>query len=69
MTDTTLLGPWVRRFLLEHLAGERNLARNTQLSYRDAFRLLLPFAARRLNTAVDRPSALGGIDPLPLALW
>ena len=30
MRDTTLLGPWVRRFLLEHLIGERNLARNTQ---------------------------------------
>ena len=58
MTDPTLLGPWVRRFLLEHLAGERNLARNTRLSYRDAFRLLLPFAARRLNTAVDRLSVV-----------
>lgn len=54
MTDATVLGPWIRRFLLEHLAGERNLARNTRLSYRDAFRLLLPFAARRLKKAVDR---------------
>jgi integrase/recombinase XerD len=35
MTDTARLGPWVRRFLLEHLVGERNLARNTQHSYRD----------------------------------
>ena len=35
MTDIALLGPWVRRFLLEHLVGERNLARNTQRSYRD----------------------------------
>lgn len=26
MTGTTLLGPWVKRFLIEHLAGERNLA-------------------------------------------
>ena len=25
MTNTALLGPWVRRFLLEHLVGERNL--------------------------------------------
>jgi integrase/recombinase XerD len=32
MKDLTLLGPWVRRFLLEHLVGERNLARNTQHS-------------------------------------
>ena len=56
MTDTTLLGAWVRRFLLEHLAAERNLARNTRLSYRDAFSLLLPFAAGLLNKAVDRLS-------------
>ena len=35
MTDPALLGPWLRRFLLEHLVGERNLARNTQQSYRD----------------------------------
>ena len=39
MTDVLLLGPWIRRFLLEHLVGERNLARNTQLSYRDALSL------------------------------
>ncbi|MEE8285173.1 MAG: tyrosine-type recombinase/integrase [Gammaproteobacteria bacterium] len=54
MTDTTLLGPWVRRFLLEHLAGERNLARNTQLSYRDTLRLLLPFVADQCRQPVDR---------------
>ena len=28
MRDTTLLGPWVRRFLLEHLIGERNPTAN-----------------------------------------
>ncbi len=27
MNDETLLGRWIRRFLLEHLVGERNLAR------------------------------------------
>ena len=26
MNDTALLGPWVRRFLLEHLIVERNLS-------------------------------------------
>ena len=35
MRDHSLLGPWVRRFLLEYLVAERNLARNTQVSYRD----------------------------------
>lgn len=54
MTDDARLGPWVRRFLLEHLAGERNLARNTQRSYRDTLRLLLPFAARQARKSVDR---------------
>src|SRR5713226_4129065 len=54
MTDLSLLGPWVRRFLLEHLVGERNLARNTQQSYRDTLRLLLPFTARLAHKAIDR---------------
>ena len=54
MTDHALLGPWVRRFLLEYLTGERNLARNTQRSYRDTLRLLLPFVARQAGRAIDR---------------
>jgi site-specific recombinase XerD len=54
MSDVTLLGPWVRRFLLEHLVAERNLARNTQHSYRDALTLLIPFVADRLHQSVDR---------------
>ena len=41
MTDPCSLGPWLRRFLEEHLVSERNLARNTQLSYRDTLALLL----------------------------
>ncbi len=54
MNDETLLGPWVRRFLLEHLVAERNLARNTQRSYRDSLALLIPFAADQTHRAVDR---------------
>jgi site-specific recombinase XerD len=54
MRDTASLGPWIRRFLLEHLVADRNLARNTQQSYRDTLRLLLPFLARRARRAVDR---------------
>ena len=53
MRDHTLLGPWVRRFLLEHLLTERNLSLNTQHSYRDTFRLLLPFVASRVGRSVD----------------
>ena len=54
MRDQALLGPWVRRFLLEHLVTERNLSVNTQHSYRDTFRLLLPFAASKASMSVDR---------------
>lgn len=54
MTDHSLLGPRVRRFLLEHLVAERNLARNTQHSYRDTLCLLLPFASARCQKLVDR---------------
>ena len=56
MTDHSLRGPWVRRFLLEHLVAERNLARNTQVSYRDTLALLLPFASHRAGVAIDRMS-------------
>jgi integrase/recombinase XerD len=54
MRKTTLLGPWVRRFLLEHLVVDRNLARNTQISYRDTLVLLLPFLSRSRKASVDR---------------
>jgi integrase/recombinase XerD len=54
MPDKSLLGPWIRRFLMEHLVGERNLARNTQVSYRDTLALLIPFAAGRIGKPVDR---------------
>ena len=54
MRETTLLGPWIRRFLLEHLVSERNLAPNTRRSYRDAMCLLIPFVSARLHKSVDR---------------
>jgi site-specific recombinase XerD len=52
--DKSLLGPWIRRFLLEHLVAERNLSRNTQASYRDTLTLLLPFASKQGGYAIDR---------------
>jgi len=54
MSDTTLLGYWVRRFLLEHLTGERNLSPNTQKSYRDMLMQLLPFTADKCGKPLDR---------------
>lgn len=49
-----LLSIWVRRFLLEHLVNERNLAPNTQKSYRDTLQQLLPFAARQARRRIDQ---------------
>src|SRR5712664_3354494 len=57
MSNATLLGSWVRRFLLEHLVGERNLSRNTQRSYRDTLALLMPFISRKVCKPVDQISA------------
>jgi integrase/recombinase XerD len=54
MTEKTLLGPWIRRFLLEHAVEERNFSRNTQLSYRDTLTLLLPFISTARKMSVDR---------------
>lgn len=54
MRDHNLLGPWVRRFLLEYLVAERNLARNTQVSYRDTLILLLPFVSGQAAVPIDR---------------
>lgn len=56
MNNKNLIGQWVRRFLLEHLIGDRNLTRNTQASYRDTLALMLPFVSRNLSIPVDRLS-------------
>jgi site-specific recombinase XerD len=56
MSDAALLGTWVRRFLLDYLVSECNLARNTQRSYRDTLSLLLPFAALQIRKEVDQIS-------------
>lgn len=53
MADKSRLGPWVRRFLLEHLIKERNLSRGTQQSYRDTLTLLIPFVARKVRKSID----------------
>lgn len=54
MSDKSLLGPWVRRCLLEYAVSERNLAHNTQRSYRDTLSLLIPFVANRAGNPVER---------------
>ena len=54
MRDRTVIGPWIRRFLLEHLVSDRNLTRNTQASYRDTLLLLLPFVSQAQKKPTDR---------------
>ncbi|MBU1674133.1 site-specific integrase [Patescibacteria group bacterium] len=54
MSDHHLIGPFVRRFLLEELVADRNLTPNTQKSYRDAIRLLFAFIAERHSTDPTR---------------
>jgi len=53
-SPSLLIGSWVKRFLLEHLVAERNLAHNTQKSYRDTLVLLLPFASAQKRKACTR---------------
>jgi site-specific recombinase XerD len=53
MKDNRALAPWIKRFLLEYLPGDRNFARNTQQSYRDALRLLVVFASANLHRKPD----------------
>ncbi len=48
------LGAWIKRFLMEYLPTERNLAVNTRKSYRDCLTLLLPFVARLCGKSVER---------------
>src|SRR5207237_3470210 len=50
MANSHLIGPLVRRFLLEEVGVDRNLSINTQRSYRDALRLLFHFLAERYAT-------------------
>ena len=50
MAHPHVIGPLVRRFLLEEVGVDRNLSINTQRSYRDALRLLFHFLAERYAT-------------------
>jgi site-specific recombinase XerD len=45
MLEKHLMGPLIRRFLLEEVLASKNLTLNTQHSYRDTIRLLLRFFA------------------------
>lgn len=52
--ETEYLGYWLRTFLAEHLIATRNLSRNTQMSYRDTFRMLVSFVSTLLSVGIDK---------------
>lgn len=54
MPQQHLIGPFIRRFLVEELARDRNCSPNTVKSYRDAIRLLLRFLAEQHATEPTR---------------
>lgn len=54
MNNNQYISLWIKRFLLEYIISIRNLSRNTQQSYRDTFRLLLPFAAKKNKKTIDQ---------------
>ena len=54
MNNHTLLAPWIKRFLQEYLISVKNLASNTQRSYRDTLCLLLPFIAGQAKISIDQ---------------
>jgi integrase/recombinase XerD len=54
MRNRAMFGPWIRRFLLEHLVRDRNLTSNTQASYRDTLLLLVPFVSQARKIPIDR---------------
>lgn len=53
---SSLLGSWIKRFLMEYLISIKNLSLNTQHSYRDTFCLLIPFLAHQTKKTVDQLS-------------
>lgn len=53
MTKQIFLGSLVKRFLLEYVISIKNLSQNTQQSYRDVFRVCLPYVANKSNKSVD----------------
>lgn len=62
MKSDEYISSWIKRFLLEYLISIRNLSKNTQQSYRDTFRLMLPFIANKIKKPIDK-LLVEDIDP------
>lgn len=53
MEQTNKLGFWIRKFLLEHVIRLKNYSRNTLVSYKDTFRLLVRSLSDTVQKKVD----------------
>lgn len=53
MSESNMLAPWVRRFLVEYLVTMRGMARSTQLSYRDTLAKVIRHAAHAVGKRPD----------------
>ena len=54
MKNTHYLSSWIKRFLMQYLEHEINFSKNTQKSYRDTFRLLIPFLSVKSKVPIDQ---------------
>jgi integrase/recombinase XerD len=71
-STSTLIGPLLQQFFLEHLLQHKHVSPQTMASYRDSFRLLLQYAKKHLKTepvalavkALDAPVILSFLDSL-----
>lgn len=69
---STLIGPLLQQFFVEHLLQHKHVSPQTTASYRDSFRLLLQYAKKHLKTepvalavkALDAPVILSFLDSL-----
>jgi integrase/recombinase XerD len=69
---TTLIGPLLQSFFVEHLLQHKHVSPQTIASYRDTFRLLLQYAHKQLKkepavlkvTALEAPVILSFLDSL-----
>lgn len=50
---TSFVGFWLRRFICEYMVSDLSLSKNTQVSYRDTYRILLPYIAEKCRKKVD----------------
>ena len=64
---TVYIAYWMKRYLGEYLTTVKNMSPNTQKSYRDTFRMLLPYVGAILKCPVDKIELNAISDKMVLA--